>query len=128
MQVPMLLRGLGESRRVRMHTSHPAEVQCAPDRFALAAQGLSEVVARVRPMRTFGRLEVLVHAVDEASHELVHALVVAADVGAPQITRAFECEVPTGAVVHKKFAYTNRCGSARVTPTARTYRCGISVR
>lgn len=110
--MPLLIKGLGHSHAVRAYVSHADEVDVKPDAFTLPASGLFELTARVRPLRAFGRMDALVHLVDQQTRELVHALVITADVGLPCITRAFECEVPRGTSVQKKFSYQNRCVAA----------------
>lgn len=93
-QSSVVVRGQETSRRVAAFSSHPDELQVAPDAFLLVSNALTELMLSFRPLVP-GRLDVLIHVVDTDTHELVHALMVATDARTPTISKSFEvCALP----------------------------------
>jgi len=109
----VVVRGQGISRRVRCYSSHPDELQLAPDSFTIVGNVLSEVRLLFRPVAS-GKLDALAHIVDTETRELVQALIVSTDSRAPLISKTFEVEMLAGATVNKKITYTNPYQTERV--------------
>ena len=106
MHTSVVVQGGKETRRVAAFSSHPDELQVAPDRLLLPAGALTEVQVAFRPLVP-GRLDVMIHLVDLERNELVHSRLAASDARAPTVSKTFEVDLSPGIRAHKKITYTN---------------------
>ena len=106
MHTSIVVQGGNATRRVAAFSSHPDELQVAPDRLLLPAGALTEVQLAFRPL-VHGRLDVMIHLVDIERRELVHSRLAATDARAPTVSKTFEVDLTAGIRSHKKITYTN---------------------
>lgn len=102
-------RGTQASRVVKCFTSHPQELQIAPqDPFILAAGTAHELSVAVRPLRTGSKFFYL-NVVDIEYHQLVRSWLLCASCRLPIVSRAFELTLPVGGGKNcsKRITYTN---------------------
>jgi len=112
MHTSIVVPGGSATRRIAAFSSHPDELQVAPDRLVLPSGALTEVQLAFRPLVP-GRLDTMVHLVDLERRELVHSRLVSTDARAPTVSKTFEVDLCLGLRAHKKITYTNPYPRAR---------------
>ncbi|GMH42847.1 hypothetical protein BSKO_10766 [Bryopsis sp. KO-2023] len=105
-QLNTVIKGKSSTKRVKAFSTHPDEVQVAPESFVLAQDSIRELLLSFRPVRQ-GQSLTRIQIVDTDTQSIIDGFIVSTLAEPPTVSQTFEVGLHPNSKIVKKISFSN---------------------